>query len=193
MGTNRVDRPGSAWGAMAITSILYLPMAALAMGPYLLADPGILLEALPEGGFRTFLESALDGRTGPYQAHLAAMVFHTVTGAMLMGLGPYLLWSRPRRRTTAHVFAGRLYMATVMASMTGALIFLANEPLEAAFTGPVFALGLWAMLVGTVASAILGWVAALRHQIRLHVLWVCLNYGFVTSGLGPHACTLRRR
>lgn len=164
---------------MAVVSILYLPMAALAMGPYFLAEPTTLLTALPEGGVRGFLESALAGRTGPYQTHLAGMVFHTLTGAMLMALGPYLLWSRPRRRTTAHVVAGRLYMATVLASMTGALIFLVNEPLAAAFTGPVFALGLWAMFVGTVASALLGWVAALRHQIRLHVLWVCLNYGFV--------------
>lgn len=177
----QVSRPGPAWSALAIVSIVYLPMAALAMTPYFLDEPAMLLSAFPEGGFRGFLESALAGRTGPYQAHLAGMVFHTVTGALLMALGPYLLWSRPRRRSLAHVVAGRVYLATALASMTGALVFLLGEPLEEAFTGPVFALGLWAMLVGTVASALLGWVAALRHQIRLHVLWVCLNYGFLMS------------
>ena len=180
MGRSQVDRPGPAWDAMAVVSILYFPMAALAMGPYLLSQPTALFSAWPEdAAFRVFLESALEGRTGPYQAHLAAMVFHTLTGSLLMLLGPYLLWSRPRRRTRAHVLAGRLYLATVLASMTGALVFLVTEPLDEAFTGPVFALGLWAMFVGTVLSALLGWVAALRHRIRLHVLWVCLNYGFV--------------
>lgn len=177
----QVSRPGRAWDAMAVVSVLYLPMAALAMGPYLLDDPTALLARLPDGGVRGFLESALAGRTGPYQAHLAGMAFHTLTGALLMALGPYLLWSRPRRRTRAHVIAGRLYLATALASMTGALVFLVSEPLSQAFTGPVFALGLWAMLVGTVSSALLGWIAALRHQIRLHVLWVCLNYGFLMS------------
>lgn len=181
MDRNRVGRPGPAWDAMVVVSVLYVPMAVLAMGPYLLEDPTILLSPFPEGGVRGFLESALAGRTGPYQAHLAGMISHTLTGSLLLMLGPYLLWSRPRRRTRTHVIAGRVYLATALASMTGALVFLANEPLESAFTGPVFALGLWAMLVGTVSSAVLGWVAALRHQIRLHVIWVCLNYGFLMS------------
>ncbi|MGO1167037.1 MAG: DUF2306 domain-containing protein [Janibacter sp.] len=181
MGRTQVNRPGRGWGAVALVSLMYLPMAALAMGPYFLDDPTAVVSQLPEGGFRGFVEGALAGRAGPYQAHLMSMVFHTLTGALLMGLGPYLLWSRPRRRTRSHVIAGRLYLATALASMTGALVFLVGEPLEAAFTGPVFALGLWGMLVGTVSSALLGWVAALRHQIRLHVLWVCLNYGFLVS------------
>ena len=182
MRHSHVTRPGPAWDAMAVVSLLYFPMAVLAMGPYFLTQPTVLFSAWPEdAAFRVFLESALDGRTGPYRAHLAAMVFHTLTGSLLMLLGPYLLWSRPRRRTRTHVLAGRLYVATVLASMTGALVFLVTEPLEEAFTGPVFALGLWAMFFGTVLSALLGWVAALRHQIRLHVLWVCLNYGFVMS------------
>ena len=179
MDRNRVSRPGPAWDAIAVVSALYVPMAVLAMGPYLLEEPTMLLSQLPEDGVRGFLEGALAGRTGPYQAHLAGMISHTLTGALLLTLGPYLLWSRPRRRTRAHVLAGRLYIATALASMTGALVFLANEPIEAAFTGPVFALGLWAMLVGTVSSAVLGWFAAVRHRIRLHVLWVCLNYGFL--------------
>lgn len=181
MGRTQVNQPGRGWTALALVSAMYLPMAALAMGPYFLDDPTALVSQLPEGGFRGFVEGALAGRTGPYQAHLLSMAFHTLTGALLMGLGPYLLWSRPRRRIRRHVVAGRLYLATALASMTGALVFLVNEPLTAAFTGPVFALGLWAMLVGTVSSALLGWVAALRHQIRLHVLWVCLNYGFLMS------------
>lgn len=179
--SSTVSRPGRAWDAMAVVSVLYVPMAVLAMGPYFLEDPTILMSQFPEGGFRGFLESALAGRTGPYQAHLASMVSHTLTGALLLCLGPYLLWSRPRRRTRSHVVAGRLYVATALASTTGALVFLANEPLESAFTGPVFALGLWAMFFGTVTSALLGWVCAIRHRIRLHVLWVCLNYGFLMS------------
>lgn len=176
-----VNRPGRGWDAMAVVSVLYLPMAALAMGPYFLDDPTLLVSQLPEGGFRLFVEGALAGRTGPYQAHLLGMVSHTLTGAMLMGLGPYLLWSRPRRRTRSHVIAGRVYLATALASMTGAFVFLVNEPLEAAFTGPVFALGLWAMFVGTVFSALAGWVSALRHRIPAHIMWVCLNYGFLMS------------
>lgn len=179
--STQVNRPGVAWDAMAVVSVLYVPMAVLAMGPYFLAEPTVLMSQFPEGGFRGFLESALAGRTGPYQAHLAGMVSHTLTGSLLLCLGPYLLWSRPRRRTRSHVIAGRLYVATALASMTGALVFLVGEPLESAFTGPVFALGLWAMFVGTVLSALFGWVSAIRHRIRLHVLWVCLNYGFLMS------------
>lgn len=181
MERTQLNRPGRVWDAMAVVSLMYLPMAALAMGPYFLEDPTAVVSQLPDGGFRHFVEGALAGRAGSYQAHLVGMVSHTVTGALLMALGPYLLYSRPWRRTLRHVVAGRLYLATALASMTGALVFLVNEPLEAAFTGPVFALGLWAMLVGTVSSALLGWVAAVRHQIRLHVIWVCLNYGFLMS------------
>src|SRR5699024_1268989 len=109
VGRSQVVRPGPAWDAMAVVSLLYFPMAVLAMGPYVLTQPTARFSAWPEdAAFRVFLESALEGRTGPYQAHLAAMVFHTLTGSLLMVLGPYLLWSRPRRRTRTHVLAGRL-------------------------------------------------------------------------------------
>lgn len=181
MGRGHVTRPGRGWTAVTVVSIMYVPMAALAMVPYTLHEPVALLSQLPEGGVRGFLEGALEGRTGPYQANMLAMVSHSVTGALLMLLGPYLLYTRPRRRQRNHVIAGRLYLATVFASMTGSTIYLVNEPLDDIFTGPVFGLSLWTILVGTVMSAVLAWISAVRHQIRLHVLWVCLNYGFLMT------------
>lgn len=181
MRENRVTRPGRGWTAVAVVSLMYMPMAALAMVPYTAPDPAALMSQLPDTGIKGYLQGALVDRTPSYQANMIALVSHTVTGSLLMLLGPYLLWTRPRRRERRHVIAGRLYLATVFASMTGSATYLVREPLEEAFTGPVFGLALWSILVGTILSAVLAWVSAVRHQIRMHVLWGCLNYGFLMT------------
>lgn len=157
MRENRVTRPGRGWTAVAVVSLMYMPMAALAMVPYTAPDPAALMSQLPDTGIKGYLQGALVDRTPSYQANIIALVSHTVTGSLLMLLGPYLLWTRPRLCERRHVIAGRLYLATV------------------------FGLALWSILVGTILSAILAWVSAVRHQIRMHVLWGSLNYGFLMT------------
>ena len=120
MDRNRVSRPGPAWDAIAVVSALYVPMAVLAMGPYLLEEPTMLLSQLPEDGVRGFLEGALAGRTGPYQAHLAGMISHTLPGALLLVGGGSLAGDGGSRRSLSSCEGRTPFLRKSLSSCEGA-------------------------------------------------------------------------
>lgn len=171
--------------ALVIVSVGYAPIAMTAIWPF--ADPGapaLGVDALANATSYDYVNDAIVERTPVYDKNIAALLVHTIGGGLLMVLGPIQLLSAVRRRRRLHRSVGVLYAVTVFASMIGALIYLATTPMDDVFSGPVFALTLTTILIGTVMSVTFALLSLAQGLVHMHFRWMALNYAFLMTAPG---------
>ncbi|MFI1197856.1 DUF2306 domain-containing protein [Streptomyces sp. NPDC020883] len=183
-----MNRPrGATWRrtatiAVVVVCVGYAPIAMTELWPYAHRGAPALGEwLLGRAVSPRYVADALATRIGPYGRSLAAMIFHSVLGGVLMLLGPAQLLSAIRRRIRLHRVLGVVYALTVYASMAGAALYLARTAPRDAFSGPAFWIVLATLLVGTVLSVTFGILAAVGAFPDLHQRWMLLCYAYLMS------------
>ncbi|WP_438484007.1 DUF2306 domain-containing protein [Streptomyces sp. S186] len=183
-----MNRPrGATWRrtatiAVVVVCVGYAPIAMTELWPYAHRGAPALGEwLLSRAVSPRYVADAFATRIGPYGRSLAAMIFHSVLGGLLMLLGPAQLFSAIRRRIRLHRVLGVVYALTVYASMAGAAIYLARTAPRDAFSGPAFWIVLATLLVGTVLSVTFGILAAVGTFPDLHQRWMLLSYAYLMS------------
>ena len=172
--------------AIGVLCLLYVPMAATATLPYLHPGAGNietwLRGFLPTGSVAAqSISDAVADRMAPYTHSLIPIVVHTVTGAAIMVLGPFQLFTGITGRFGRHRITGMVYLAAVIVSMGAAFTYLIRTPWTEVFDGPVFAVGLWVFGLGTVAATILGVLAIRARSPQRHLRWMIFGFAFLLS------------
>ncbi|AKU16695.1 hypothetical protein VV02_13840 [Luteipulveratus mongoliensis] len=171
--------------SLVIVSVAYAPIAMTAIWPY--ASPGapsLGPDALASATSYDYVHTAIVDRTPVYDKNIPALLVHTIGGGLLMVLGPVQLLSAVRRRRRLHRIVGVVYAVTVFASMIGALIYLMTTPMDDVFSGPVFAIALTTILIGTVMSVTFALVSLAQGLVHMHFRWMALNYAFLMTAPG---------
>ncbi|PNE37224.1 DUF2306 domain-containing protein [Streptomyces noursei] len=168
--------------AVVVVCVGYAPIAMTELWPYAhQGAPAFGEWLLGRAVSPRYVADALATRIGPYGRSLAAMIFHSVLGGVLMLLGPAQLISAIRRRRRLHRVLGVVFALTVYASMAGAAIYLARTAPREAFSGPAFWIVLATILVGTVMSVTFGILAAIGNFPDLHQRWMLLCYAYLMT------------
>jgi hypothetical protein len=94
----------------------------------------------------------------------------------------FQLSGRMRRRwPVVHRWTGRVYLVFVATCMGAALTFLVKAPVVDHWGGPEFDLQLWALALGTLTTAALGFVAIRRRNIVAHQAWMGINIALMLT------------
>lgn len=168
--------------ALAVVSLLYAPIAMTDLWRYRFGSvPSIGEWLLGHAVTPSYVSHALAGRLGPYRHSFVAMVVHSVLGGALMIIGPAQLLSAWRRRRRTHRRGGLAYASLVYVSMAGAGIYLARTPSAEVFSGPVFAIALGAIGLGTVTSVTAGIIEVRQGHVQSHQRFMTLSYGYLMT------------
>jgi uncharacterized membrane protein len=111
-----------------------------------------------------------------YMANNTALLVHATTGAIALASG-VVQFSRTiqTRYTAMHRLLGRIYMVSVLASMAGGIGYLSSVSLWQVYSGPHFAIGLWALDLMVILTAVLAYAAIRGRNIAAHRAWVVFN------------------
>ena len=97
---------------------------------------------------------------------------HVASGLLAILIGPMQFWPRMRSRyMNAHRFAGRVYVATVLAGSIAGLGMASTIPHE-----PAYALGLAFLAVAWFTTTAMAFVAIRRKNILQHRQWMVRSY-----------------
>ncbi|WP_415977245.1 DUF2306 domain-containing protein [Rhodococcus sp. 077-4] len=173
------------WAIVAI-AIMYIPLAITYM--WFVFDPGAprIQEAV---------NTAINGRdyaVGPttlasvrdadYHRHAFVMTLHTVGGSVALILALLQFASPLRRRfPKLHRWTGRVYLPIMTASMLAAIAFLTLTSTIPYRSGAAFRLQLWALAVGTLASAWYAFVAIRRRDVFRHQAFMAINLSLMMA------------
>lgn len=118
----------------------------------------------------------------PYFFNRFLLLIHTTMGGVCLAVG----WSQfvPRFRKSypqVHRTVGKIYLTSVLISMTFGLLHLSTVPLHSVFSGAAFGLGLWGLDVLVIATAILAYLAIRSKDIRGHQGWMAFNYALIAA------------
>lgn len=115
-----------------------------------------------------------------YREGLPFLLMHTSMGAIAMALGPFQFSTRLRKRyPLLHRNAGKIYLLAVALSMGGGLAYLFITPLQAVFSGAMFAVALVGLDLMVLLTAWLAYVAVRRGAFAEHRAWMAFNFGLL--------------
>lgn len=117
-----------------------------------------------------------------YVKALSSVGPHMVLGGVALGLG--LLQFVPalrRRHRRLHRAIGAVVALAVLASMVGAIGFLAYVPMRQGASGPAFHLGLWALAGLTLVLLVQAGLAAWARDFRAHMVWMALVFAALAT------------
>ena len=118
----------------------------------------------------------------PYRDGLHFLLMHTTMGAIAMALGPFQFSNRLRKRyPSAHRTAGKVYLVGAVLSMFGGLAYLATTPMQAVFSGAMFAVALAGLDVMVLLTAWLAYTAVRRRAFAEHRSWMAFNFGLLLA------------
>lgn len=118
----------------------------------------------------------------PYRDGLHFLLMHTTMGALAMALGPFQFSNRLRKRyPSAHRTAGKIYLVGAVLSMFGGLAYLAITPMQAVFSGAMFAVALAGLDVMVLLTAWLAYTAVRRRAFAEHRSWMAFNFGLLLA------------
>lgn len=110
-----------------------------------------------------------------YRALIGSLSLHTMLGGAAMGIAVLqFVPSLRRRHRRVHRALGALVILAVIASMAGALAYLARTPLARIYASPGFGLVLWALALATLAWTGLAIAAIRRRDFRSHMGFMAL-------------------
>lgn len=116
----------------------------------------------------------------PYRDGLNFLLMHTTMGAIAMALGPFQFSNRLRKRyPAAHRTAGKVYLVGAVLSMIGGLAYLVVTPMQAVFSGAMFAVALAGLDVMVLLTAWLAYTAVRRRAFAEHRSWMAFNFGLL--------------
>jgi hypothetical protein len=171
---------------IAVLGVGYAPLAVGYMWRYFVAGApqwqASLTSAFDGRAYATGYGSVDWARAVAYQDHRVVMLIHTTLGGLALALGIFQLSGRLRRRwPVAHRWTGRVYLVLVAISMVAALTFLITAGPADHFGAPAFDLQLWALALGTLGTAALGFVAIRRRNIVAHQAWMGMNIALMLT------------
>ncbi|AXI04056.1 DUF2306 domain-containing protein [Aquirhabdus parva] len=104
-----------------------------------------------------------------YTHSRVSMLFHTVAGGTAILLASLQFYT-PFRKKYPHIHRtiGKVFMTIVVISMIGSISFLIATGPKESFNGLPFYLQLWILALGTLTSAILGVIAIIKGQLKMH-------------------------
>jgi len=108
-----------------------------------------------------------------YRDALGRMSLHMVLGGIALGLGILqFVPSLRRRKPRLHRKLGLIIWLATLASMVGAISFLATFPMHEDASGAAFHLGLWALALLTLLLLAQAVLAAWSRDFRSHMVWM---------------------
>lgn len=117
-----------------------------------------------------------------YVTALASLGPHMALGGIAVGLGLLQFWPGLRRRhRQLHRAVGAVVALAVLASMAGAIGFLAYVPMREGASGPAFHLGLWALAGLTLFLLLQAALAAWARDFRAHMVWMALVFAALAT------------
>lgn len=177
---NPTSRPGAWWlrtlgwvaGAVAVLFSLLAIEHAVALAGGRIEIAARFHAWLTSEGF-IFGVGNLRGMELWYRDALGRMSLHMALGGVALGLGvlqfvPSLRRRNPRR----HRIVGAIVWLATLASMVGAIAFLATFPMQEDASGAAFHLGLWALAVLTLVLLVQAILAAWSRDFRSHMVWM---------------------
>lgn len=178
----------ASWVVIAIVCVVFSPYALLAT--WHLVTPGAVhptavllvhgvdLDFAAGGGEH----SAAFTTDRAYARNLAAMIVHSVSGGLLLLLGPtqFSSWLR-RTRPGLHRRFGMAYLSLAAATSVAAMVYLLRTRPTEVLSGPVFALQLWLLAFGTLGSGALALAAIRRGDVMVHQRLMALNFGLILA------------
>jgi hypothetical protein len=107
-----------------------------------------------------------------YPGREAWVIFHVSTGALALGLGPFVLWhGLKRRRMLLHRRIGMTYMAAIAFSSISAYYLAFHTQL-----GWVFGMGLTGLATAWLAATGLAYICIRKRMIEQHKEWMIRSY-----------------
>lgn len=188
--TIRSPRPANRRWAQAggillgLTVAFYAPLAFTYFlnGPENVRLQDHVLEFLVSPAFAFGVGSVNDGHLETYVATYAAMWLHTVVGTLILVTGFLQFSTRLRtRHPVVHRTFGKVFLIGALVVSATAVVYLVKTPAEKVFSGWAFSEVLWLLAIGTIASAVLAFVAIRRRDVVAHQQYVALTYALVCS------------
>jgi len=121
----------------------------------------------------------------PYYFNRYLLLFHTTTGGIALAIGwTQFVSSWRKSHPSLHRTVGKIYLATIMVSMTAGLLHLSTVPLRDVYSGAPFGLGLWGLDLLVILTGLLAFVSVKRRDFAQHQAWMAANYALVCATPG---------
>ena len=118
----------------------------------------------------------------PYYFNRYLLLFHTTTGGVALAIGWTQFVSSWRKAYPKwHRGIGKLYLASILLSMTSGLMHLSTVSLRDVYSGAPFGLGLWGLDLTVIVTALLAFLAVKRRDFEQHQAWMAVNYALVCA------------
>jgi hypothetical protein len=117
-----------------------------------------------------------------YAQHRVSMLFHSMMGGTAILLASIQFYAPFRRKhPNVHRNIGKLFFVVVVISMAGSITFLIKAGPSNMFNGLPFYLQLWLLAIGTLSSLILGIIAIVKQQRRMHQVAMIYCFALLLS------------
>ncbi len=161
------------WGLIALTSLLYGPMAIEYFAHYFTPNaPELWTHVFTwfAGAKHTLGAGSVEVvQHSVYTSSRVSMLFHTVAGGTSILLASLQFYTPFRKKyPQVHRLTGKVFVTIVVISMIGSMSFLIATGPQQSFNGLPFYLQLWLLALGTLASATLGVIAISKGQLKMH-------------------------
>ncbi|HSX67001.1 DUF2306 domain-containing protein [Nocardioides sp.] len=176
----------AAWIAVATVVLVYAPMAFEYTARLFGGGPELwdhTFSAAVGSDHALGAGSIRHEQQGVYTDHRWVLLTHTTLGAVAIALAVFQLTDRSRRRRGLHRVTGRIQAMLAVTAMIAAMTYLVLVGPRGTYDGPAFYLQLWALAIGTLASTVLGVLAARAGQIATHR--VLMTYAFALLCTAP--------
>jgi len=117
-----------------------------------------------------------------YLQHRVSMLFHSAMGGTAILLASLQFYAPFRRKhPNIHQKIGKVFFVVVVISMIGSITFLIKAGPNNMFNGLPFYLQLWLLAIGTLSSLILGSIAIIKKQKRMHQVAMIYCFALLLS------------
>ncbi|CAI3108197.1 hypothetical protein MWMV2_MWMV2_00617 [Acinetobacter oleivorans] len=117
-----------------------------------------------------------------YAQNRVPMLFHTMMGGTAILLASIQFYAPFRKKhPNIHQNIGKLFSVIVVVSMIGSITFLINAGPKNTFNGLPFYLQLWLLAIGTLGSLILGIIAIVKKQRKIHQVAMIYCFALLLS------------
>ncbi|WP_336168100.1 DUF2306 domain-containing protein [Acinetobacter sp. 161(2023)] len=175
-----------AWILIATSCVIYAPMAIEYFFHFFSSDTLYLwlnFFTKVAGIQHTFGAGSVEGvQHKIYAQNRVSMLFHTMMGGTAILLASIQFYAPFRRKhPTTHQNIGKLFSMIVIVSMIGSILFLINAGPKHTFNGLPFYLQLWLLAIGTLSSLILGIIAIVKKQRKMHQVLMIYCFALLLS------------